>query len=161
MFETFDAGKTRQGMFFFAEDRRQAEFYAGHGSQPRAFHLRAGKVLELVDLWAPARIDETIRFLGAFGEEYDEWIDRGSGEPTDAGTLIESGSLYDYEGTGSGGRWTTLFRLAAAHGYDAVHVMDATDGVVAPVWVVFRPEQIVACEAAITRPEVARKRLHP
>lgn len=148
LYDTFDRRQTNAGVgFFFAEDQRQAAFYAGLGSAPRAFHLKAANVLDLLDPYDPS-----VRpFVQAFAEEFDEWVDRYSGEPMDVFSYLEAGALYDYEGTGRGTRWNALFRLAEAEGYDAVVVRDQTDGVDAPVWVVFQPEQIVHVPHATPR----------
>lgn len=149
LYDTFDRRKTNAGVgFFFAEDYQQAAFYAGMDTQPRGFHLHASNVLDLIDPYDPA----VRAFVKEFAAEYDEWVDRTSGEPMDVQSFLESGSLYDYEGTGSAGRWNALFRLAENHGYDAVVVRDQTDGVDAPVWVVFEPSQIVHVPDAVYRP---------
>lgn len=150
LYDTFDRRQTNAGVgFFFAEDHRQAAFYAGMGTAPRAFHLKASNVLDLLDPY-----DASVRpFVQAFAEEFDEWVDRYSGEPMDVFSYLDAGALYDYEGTGSGTRWNALFRLAEAEGYDAVVVRDQTDGVDAPVWVVFNPDQIVHVPGATPRPD--------
>lgn len=148
LFEDFDLRKTRAGVgFFFAEDVVQARGYAGRGTDPRSFYLSSNKKLDLLDPYRPALRE----FLAEYGETFDEWIDRYSGEAIDPATLIESGSLYDYEGTGSGTRWNALFSLARAQGYDAVTVLDVTDGVQAPIWVVFSPEQIRIADGNMRR----------
>lgn len=143
LYQDFDMSKTdHQCGFFFAEDKVQADQYAGRGTQARPFNLAARNVLDLTDPYAPA----ARAFLTEFQAEYDEWIDRFSGEPEDVFTLIENGYLYDYEGNASGARWNHMFRMAHANGFDAVRVMDATDGVNAPVWVVYDPKQIIHAE---------------
>lgn len=140
LYETFDRRKTTAGVgFFFAEDYQQAAFYAGRGTAPRGFHLKAANLLDLMDPYDPA----VRAFVTEFQDEFDEWVDRYSGEPMSAFDFLDAGSLYDYEGTGSGTRWNALFRLAESQGYDAVVVRDQTDGVDAPVWVVFEPGQVV------------------
>lgn len=158
MFDRFELAKTQRGTgFFFAEDKRQADFYAGCGSQARAFHLRGDRVLDLTEgLYRPDALSRTMAVVEMLREAFDDWTDRYSGEPADILALIETGSLYDYEGTGSGERWHRLFQIAAGLGYDAVRILDATDGVVAPVWVVFEPGQI---ESATPPPEQRPRRM--
>lgn len=142
-YQTFDMSKTNcQSGFFFAEVKQQADQYAGRGTQTRAFHLGAFKTLDLTDAYAPGARE----FLSEYAKEFDEWIDRFSGEECDVHGLIEGGYLYDYEGNGSGERWNYLFRFANGMGYDAVRVLDATDGITAPVWVAFEPEQVIHAE---------------
>lgn len=152
-FERFERRKTRSDCFFFATDRRQAASYAACGGLPeRAFTLSATRVLDLRDPCAPVNR----AFVRALLERFAEWIDRESGEEYDLWLHLEAGDLYNYECTGSGERWLALFALAEEMGYDAVIVHDVTDGVSAPVVVVFEPWQIhFAAEAAATQQEEA------
>jgi hypothetical protein len=145
-YDQFDLSKTdcRVG-FFFAEVKQQADQYAARGTDARSFHLCSRKTLDLTDVYTK----EAIQFIREYSAEFDEWVDRRSGEEEDVGTLIECGYLYDYEGNGSGERWNHLFRMANGLGYDAVRVMDATDGITAPVCVVFDPKQIMHADIAI------------
>lgn len=139
-FNEFELAKTDCGVgFFFAEVKQQADQYAGRGSEARAFHLCSRNTLDLTDAYAKEADD----FIQSYASEYDEWIDRRSGEKEDVHALIECGYLYDYEGDGSGSRWNHLFRMASGMGYDAVRVLDATDGITAPVCVVFDPKQVI------------------
>lgn len=139
LFEKFDLRQTNAGVgFFFAEDRAEAEGYAKTSADVREFYLRGEKVLDLTDPYSP----KNRAFLDTYRNEFDEWIDRYSGEEISPESMLEAGSVYDYEGTGSGRRWNRLFTTAEGMGYDAVRVIDATDGVTAPVWVVFEPTQI-------------------
>ena len=162
-FERFDLGKTRHGVgFFFAQRHEQAEFYAGRGSAPRAFALDPGRTLELLNLDPVRPPIDAAAVLDELRSEFDEWIERRSGEPMDVWEFLESGSLYDYEGTGSGERWNRLFALARAHGFDSVKVLDQTDGVQgedAVVWVVFDPDRIHAlpCPVPAARPMAPRR----
>lgn len=156
MFDTFDLARTMHGSgFFFAENRDHAVLYAKDGTEPRAFELRAQRVLDLTDPYA-----RSVRaFCDALRAEFDEWTDRYSGEPMALEDFLESGALYDYEGTGSGGRWHRLFRMAWAEGYDAVAVLDATDGVpLSTVWVVAQPEQIRPAAISTQAPAAAQER---
>lgn len=140
MFQEFALDKTHAGVgFFFAEDRAHAEGYARLGTEPRAFGLLAARVLDLRDPYGPG----TRCFLDLMTAEFDDWTDRYSGEPMGVHEFLEGGSLYDYEGTGSAQRWNRLFELAWDEGYDAVAVLDSTDGVpTGTVWVVASPQQI-------------------
>ena len=156
LFDNFDLAKTQAKTgFFFAENKGQADSYAARGTKARAFHLHAERVLDLTDPYSPPNID----FIKAFAQEFDEWIDRVSGEEMDAFAFLEAGSLYDYEGTGHGNRWYQLFRFASGEGFDAVRVIDATDGLVAPVWVVFEPDQIVKAEPPTPDAEAPARRM--
>lgn len=160
LFDEFDMDKTRaRSGFFFAEDRHQAEWYAGAGTRARAFHLKASRVLDLRDPTALIKDSSFLTFLANYQAFFDEWVDRGSGEALDVLTAIEAGSLYDYEGDGSGERWHALFRCARNHGYDAVVAPDSTDGSTEPVWVVFAPHQIERAAHFENEPVSRRPRL--
>lgn len=141
MFDRFDMQKTRAGVgFFFAEDKTQADWYAGRGTQARAFTLMADRVLDLTDPYT--RANHT--FIAKYAREFDDWIDRSTGEPMHAAEFLDAGSLYSYEGGGDAHRWNALFSYAWSQGHDAVRVLDSTDGgFQRPVWVVRDPEQIV------------------
>lgn len=142
-YQNFDMSKTDcKSGFFFAEVKQQADQYAARGTDTRAFHLAAFKVLDLTDPYQ----EDACNFLHAYAGEFEEWVDRFSGEPCDIHALIDGGYLYDYEGNGSGDRWNYLFRFANGMGYDAVRVLDATDGITAPVWVAFNPSQVIHAE---------------
>lgn len=136
-----DWDQSRSG-FFFAEDLPLAQGYDLAKIGVRAFHLHAGRVLDLTtDPWNLSNTNLR-RFLQAFRSEFDEWIDRSSGEPCDLETYLETGTLYHYE-PGTAHRWNALFEFAESQGYDAVVALDSTDGVdLARVWVVFHPDQI-------------------
>ena len=148
LFEVFDNAKTRHGVgFFFAQMKEQAQLYAAPGTQPRSFALDPGDVLDLRDPCRPGLPARAAQVLAAVRAEFDEWVDRYSGEPMDLTDFLEAGTLYDYEGTGSGSRWNCLFQEAASAGFDSVVVRDQTDGVSgddAVVWVVFDPARIHA-----------------
>ncbi len=120
--------------WYFAEDFGQAKLYAS-GRDPVAYVLQGEQVLDLTqpDPHDP-RHKAVVEELTA---EFDDWTCRYSGEPRDAWSYLECGDLYDYEGTGSGDRWKTLFRIALDQ-CDAVRVLDCTDGTNhqrVPVWV--------------------------
>ena len=142
-YNQFDLSKTDSKVgFFFAELKQQADQYAARGTDTRPFHLCSRKTLDLTDVYTK----DAAAFIKEYTAEFDEWVDRRSGEEEDVSTLIECGYLYDYEGNGSGQRWNRLFSMANGLGYDAVRILDATDGITAPVCVVFDPQQIIHAE---------------
>lgn len=147
LFDVFDLSQTNVGIgFFFAERQDHAQMYAGRGTSARAFHLGASRVLDLTDPYGR----HLQSFLAEFAAEFDSWVDRYSGEPVSVHECLDGGSLYDYEGTGSGERWNALFRCAWSAGYDAVRVLDATDGVdLGVVWVVSAAHQITFVPSAV------------
>lgn len=127
---------------FFAEVPEQADWYdfasrAKLPGGPRAFYVRAANLLDLTRQGA-----RELAFVNTFRQEFDEWVERQSGEAVDVQDLIDSGYLYDYEGDGTARRWNALFRLARNQGFDAVRILDATDGYTAPIVVSFDPRQI-------------------
>lgn len=129
---------------FFAERFDQAALYAGRGTQPIACVIRGQRVLDLTT--PDVRNKDHAALCQLLMAEHDEWICRYSGEPRDVWSYLEAGDLYDYEGTGSGNRWKSLFRLALDElEFDAVRIMDATDGtngVPTPIWVTQKRENI-------------------
>lgn len=128
--------------FFFAEDHGQAKLYAGR-TDPLACVLSVRRLLDLTQI--DYRDSEMRALVDAVTQEFDEWIDRYSGEPRTLLEFLETGSLYDYEGTGSGTRWNKLFNIAFNMGYDTVRVLDCTDGTnhrATPVWAVKSRQQI-------------------
>lgn len=148
LFETFDLGQTQAGVgFFFALSHAHAQFYAGHGTQPRPFVLDPGQTLDVCDPIRAWRDPQARAVLEEVQGLFDDWVCRRSGEERDLVSYLEAGDLYDYEGTGSGQRWNALFKTAHAFGYDSVCVRDYTDGVAGEesvVWVVFDPARIHA-----------------
>lgn len=120
--------------YFFAERLDQAELYAGRGTQPIACVLQGSNLLDLTEP------DPTNPFHRQVVEEvaaqYDDWTCRFSGEARDIWSFLDSGDLYDYEGTGLGERWQALLNVAL-ESFDAVRVLDCTDGTgggASPVW---------------------------
>lgn len=141
-YDKFDRRMTDAGVgFFFATDKQQAESYDPRRIGVREFYLKSDNLLDLTNPYSA----QSRKFINEYAQEFEDWTDRYSGEPTDPFKLLESGLIYDYEGTGSGRRWNALFSLAESLGFDGVKVLDATDGAgagVAPVYVVFEPTQI-------------------
>ena len=148
LFETFDHAKTMAGSgFFFAQDQAHADWYAGGGTAARAFILDPGTILDLRDPYdAYIRNPKVRTLINALRDEFDEWVDRQSGEEGHPNDWLAAGNLYDYEGDGRGDRWHFLFRLAWAHGFDSVVIHDATDsphGQLGTTWVVQDPARIL------------------
>ncbi len=135
----FSPTKSRRGFFFFAQDRGAAEYYASsfRSRLVEAF-LSSPNILDLMNPYSVENKD----FMSEYAEYYDEWVDRASGEKTSPQELIDAGTLWDYEGSGSGNRWYDLFALAKTMGYDGVKVNDITIGSDEPTYVVFSPNQI-------------------
>jgi hypothetical protein len=134
-FSSFDPNQSG-GMFFFAVDPQEAGFYGDVGD----YYLKSEKLIDLTSIDYTDR--KLMKTLIDWANDEGEWIDRGSGEDLDPISSIEGGYLYDYEGTGSGRRWRSLFKYLHGEGYDGVKINDVTDGVNAPVYVVFDPSQI-------------------
>lgn len=134
-FDTFSAQKSG-GMMFFAQNPQEADYYG----ERQGYYLKSEKLLDLLNIDYTDK--KTMGFIKAYGKQFDEWIDRSSGEEISPAEMIEGGYLYDYESTGSGRRWRQLFKFAEGKGYDGVKVMDVTDGVADAVYVVFNPNQI-------------------
>jgi hypothetical protein len=135
-FDTFDKQKSG-GMMFFAEDKTQAESYGDVGE----YVVRSDKPIDLANLDYADK--EVQNLINDWASEYDDWTDRETGEERPAIDWIESGDLYNFEGTGSGRRWRSLFKHLENNGYDSVRIFDVTDGVQSPTVVVFDPERIV------------------
>lgn len=151
--------------YFFAENYDQAALYAGRGTVPVAAVVHGKTVLDLTALDYTSPVHR--KLMEDLTAEFDDWTCRYSGEPIDAWSLLETGGLYDYEGTGSGERWKSLLNLALDD-FDAVRVLDATDGTrgqAVPVWVTREVanvrkatfgEELSALLAARPWPEVQR-----
>ncbi len=146
LFDAFDINQTNAGVgFFFAESEEHAKAYAAKGTEPRAFELDTGLVLDLRDVHQAWRTPKMRAVLEEVRDCFDEWVCRYSGDNRDLLDYLEAGDLYDYEGTGSGQRWNQLFRSAKAAGFNSVCLPDYTDGVRGEnsiVWVVFDPARI-------------------
>ncbi len=128
--------------YFFAEKFEHAKRYAGPRTEPIACTLQCARMLDLTE--PDPRNPDHRRLIEAFAAEYEDWTCRYSGEPRDAWDYISSGDLYDYEGTGSGGRWNKLFRMALDE-FDAIRILDCTDGSAGqavPVWVTIERSHI-------------------
>lgn len=134
-FDSFDRARVRDGGFFFAFDKEAADGYA-HDGQSRNFLVSCARVLDLTT----DKLD-VLQWIANWGHEF-EWIDRYSGESSDAYSFIMSGSLFDYEGDWSSKRWRALFQAAESQGYDGVVTYDILDRSIQPILVVFKPTQI-------------------
>jgi len=120
--------------YFFTERYDQARLYAGP-TEPLACVIQGSSFL---DMTAPDWQNPLIqKLITDFAAEFDDWTCRYSGEQRDAMSYIESGDLYDYEGTGEATRWNTFIRFALDE-FDAVRLLDCTDGThnqPVPIWV--------------------------
>jgi hypothetical protein len=98
-----------------------AKTYAGgqFKSDPRLFYIKASKLLNLTDDTLP-----NMHWVEKWAESFDEWIDKTSGDPMSAWDILQSGQLFDYEGTWSAERWMDLQATAENDGYDAVILPD-------------------------------------
>lgn len=130
-FEVFDQ---RKAPYFFSEKKGVASYYGDVGE----YYLTGKKMLDLTNTYDK----NTRKFIKDFEGEYDEWIDRSTGEETNLLSFLEAGMLYDYEGTGSGRRWQALFRMARNNGYDIVKIYDVTDNEPDNIYVVFDNKQM-------------------
>lgn len=128
---------------FFAEARGHAELYGGPARDVHCCVIQAERVLDLTDI--DYRDPAHKALLAALEDRFEDWIDRTSGQSMAPADFLEAGTLYGYEGTGSGTRWHAMFDLAFDMGFDAVRALDSTDfhppeGGPAVVWVVNRQE---------------------
>lgn len=139
----FSNDKARWGLHFFAYEEAQAKTY-GYSVGHASYFIASKKTLDLTNIGKAE-----LEFIKEYEQGYDEWIDRRSGDEVSALDFIETGMLYDYEGTGSGVRWYALFRDARANGYDTIIVNDVTDGVNAPVVVSTTPTNIKSATANV------------
>lgn len=135
-FYEFDPGKTRENGFFFTPDKDVANIYGRGESQ--GYYIKAEKVLDLTQ-----DTRETRQWVRKWAEAFDDWTDRQSGEPVDPFDVLESGQMFDYEGTWSSERWLDIQQTAREDGYDAVILpdYDSQKGVF-PSVVVFEPTHI-------------------
>lgn len=110
--------------YFFSEQWEHARLYT-KGTEPLACVIQGSRVLDMTapDWQNPVHQ----KLITEFAAEFDDWTCRYSGEPRDAFSFIQSGDLYDYEGTGEANRWNTFIRLALDQ-FDAIRLLDSTDG---------------------------------
>jgi len=140
---SIDPSYHRNGIIFFTPDEEVAKYYGQNGHILKA-HIAYSKMLNLTNPY-----DRAVRdFINSYAEEYDEWIDRRSGEAVSVYDLLDSGTLHDYEGTGSGNRWYNLFAYARNMGYDLVVVNDVTIGTDSPSYVLFDPANVIQQSSA-------------
>lgn len=101
--------------------REVAAIYAGdrYKGEPRLFYVKAPKVLDLTK----DSLDN-MRWVQKWGESFDEWIDRETGEEVDAWHVLEGGRMFDYEGDWSSERWMDIQATAHHEGYDAIVLPD-------------------------------------
>lgn len=123
--------------FFFAEKLEHAKRYTAPHAEPSAYVICGQKFLDLTE--PDPRNPHHQQLVKHLLAHHDEWICRRSGEARDPWSYLETGDLYDYEGTGTGARWNSVFTIALdVMGFDAVRILDCTDGSqhqAVPVWV--------------------------
>jgi len=139
-FTVFDRRMTREKAFFFTPDRDIASTYAAKNNwsmtEPRSFYLKAEKLFD-------PRSKEGRAFIREWAKNWDEWIDRQSGEDIDPVDAVLEGRLFDYEGDWSAERWRDLQASIEAAGYDGARLPDwDNDRGTFDAIIVFRPEQI-------------------
>lgn len=122
------SGRREPGIFT-SQDKDFASEYANgeyRSSEKvlRRFYVKADRVLSLTnpDL-------KTLDWIRKWGEGWDDWTDRYSGEPSSAYDQIVSGGLFDYEGDWSMRRWHSLQRSARGDGFDVIIVPDKSHSV--------------------------------
>ena len=129
--------------WFFAEQYNQANRYAGHGTVPVTCVISAARVLDITEP-DPMNMEHR-RLVKLMEKRHPQWVCRYSGEDRDLWSYLEGADLYNYDDD-RGGRWNDLFQVAIEEmGYDAVRVMDCTDGTEhqpSPIWVTFNRENI-------------------
>lgn len=136
-FNQFDRSKTRENGFFFTTEEKVARGYA-KGGLLRAFYIRAKKVLNLMEDTRESR-----RWVREWSENFDEWVDRESGEEMDPFDILQGGRMFDYEGDWSSERWLDIQAQAENQGYDAVILPDYDSDIgIFPAVVVFDPRNI-------------------
>jgi len=107
--------------------------------------VKADKVL---DLQNPSL--DGIRWIQAWGENYDEWTDRYSGEPTTAYDSLMGGGLFDYEGDWSSRRWRDLQRTAKNEGFSVLIAPDSDRNTNEPIsTIVLKEENIKLADAVL------------
>lgn len=136
-FDVFDRRMTKERGFFFTNIKEVAAGYAG-SRDPRAFFLNAKNLLDLSEDTAPAR-----KFIAEWGQRFEDWTDRESGEEVDPASAVFGGRLFDWEGDGSSERWRDIQATAEAKGYDGVILPDWDNGLgVFPAYVIYSSHQI-------------------
>lgn len=113
----YTADKTNERAVFFTSDKDIATIYA-NGGEPQSVFIKADKVLDLT-----ADTMSTRKFIANWAKEFDEWVDRASGEDVDPVDEVMGGRLFDYEGNWSGERWKSL-QDAALDDHDAAILPD-------------------------------------
>ncbi len=115
---------------FTSQDKDLADIYGEgqRGGVTRRFYVK-GKILNLLDY----RNQEWIR-KWADAQDKEDWTDRQTGEiDEDPIGIIESGRLWDWEGTGQGTLWKDLQDSARNDGYDVLILPDAHGAIEDPV----------------------------
>jgi len=113
--------------------------------EPRKFYVKANKILNLMK-----DSMENMKWVQKWGESFDEWVDRQSGEKTDAWSVLSGGQMFDYEGDWSSERWMDIQMTAENNGYDAVILPDYDNSFgIFPSFVIFDEHNIKLAESDI------------
>lgn len=119
--DVYDRSKSRENAIFMTPDRNVAKGYEKNG-EPRAFYVKADRLLDLTEDTPEAR-----KFITEWSKNWDEWVDRESGESIDPVDAVLDGRLFDYEGDWSSERWRDL-QATALENHDAAYLPDWHDG---------------------------------
>lgn len=125
----------REHGIFTTPVKEIADIYAGsRGSgNSRLFYIKALKILDLTQDTL-----QNMRWVEEWGESFDEWIDKQSGEEMSAWDVLSGGQMFDYEGDWSSERWMDIQATAENQGYDAIVLPDYDSSIgIFPSFVVF------------------------
>ena len=129
---TYSPKERREHGIFTTPMKEAAAVYA-RDKEPRMFYVKAKKILDLTK-----DTMEHMRWVMKWGESFDDWTDRQSGEPTDAWSELSGGRMFDYEGDWSTERWIDIQATAESQGYDAIILPDHDNHLgIFPSFVVF------------------------
>jgi hypothetical protein len=137
--------KERREYGIFTTTEKEIASKYSRDKEPRKFYVRAPKILNLMN-----DTMENMNWVQKWSESFDEWIDRGSGEQTDAWTVLSSGGMFDYEGDWSSERWMDIQATSKSEGYDAVILPDYDSSFgVFPSFVIFDEHNIKLAESEV------------
>lgn len=125
--------KERREYGIFTTPTKEIAAKYARDKEPRKFYVRAPKILDLME-----DSIKNMQWVQKWGESFDDWIDRESGEKIDAWSVLSGGRMFDYEGNWSTERWIDLQSTIKSEGYDATILPDY-DGEIGifPSFVVF------------------------
>jgi hypothetical protein len=136
----------REYGIFTTPIKEVAAVYAGDRTkgEPRRFYVKASNILDLTKDTL-----ENMKWVQSWGEGFDDWIDRQSGDKIDAWYALEGGRMFDYEGDWSSYRWMDIQRTADHQGYDAIILPDHDSKAgIFPSFVVFDEKNIKLADTA-------------